>query len=218
MEFSVGAFTRDLLEMILDSNQFPFMRDEELDKAKHSKREPLHLREAIKNTTVIAESADTGMFDIGSEQLERTHPYYHILENSPVIRKRDRATKKTKGSQAAIEDVGKRDYEKVSWNGKTFTKEYSRNVRGSRKRITSVSHWTEDYGGRDVFVNREANAYLNTHYKYIEEILNGSVLDKIAMKYGLKRKRTVDTGLAEEYFSQEDADMTNILDIIGSHD
>ena len=173
---------------------------------------------AFKNNPVIY-NTDQNIFEIGNENAEEKYPYYHILEDAPVIRKRGRGTKKTKGSQAEVENLGQRDYNRVSWNGKTFTKEYSRNVRGSRKRLASVSHWTTDYMGNDVFINREANAYLNEHYHYIEKMLNDyGILDTLASEFNLKRGRTIDTGLAEEYFSQEDADMTNILDIIGSHD
>ena len=212
MEFSVQTFSARLYDLILESNQFPYMRDSELDRAKHPKRSPLHLKEAIRQNTIKYSSGDIETFDIGNESLERSHPYYHILEQAPVIRKRNRGTKKTKGSQAKIEDVGKRDYERVDWNGKTFTKEYSRNVRGSRKRVTSVSHWTEDYAGNQVFVNREANAYQNIHYHYFEDILNGGVVDRLAMEFGLKRKRTVNAGLDEEYDF-----MSSIIDTFDTH-
>lgn len=217
MDFSVNAFSQSLFEMILESNQFPFMRDEALDKAKHSKRSPLHLKNAIRQDALKFQSDNTAGFEIGSAVLEMNHPYYHILEDAPVIRKRGKGTKKTKGSQAEIENVGERDYGRVSWNGKTFTKEYDRNVRGSRKRVTSVSHWTEDYAGNNVFVNREANAYANTHYKYFEGILNGGVVDRLAMQFGLKRKRTENTGLGEEYAMQDESRYTtNMLDIFDS--
>lgn len=213
MEFTIDAFTQKLYDLLLESNQFPFMRDEELDRKKHRKRAPLHLRDAIRSTTVmVAGGENIRSFDFGNESLELNHPYYHILEDAPYIRKRNRGTKKTKGSQALVEDKAKRDYGRVSWNGKTFSKEYSRNVRGSRKRLTSVSHWTEDYGGKKVFVNREASSYANTHYKYIENILNGGVLDKLALEFGLKRARTVDAGLGEEW------EMQRIMDMFGSHD
>ena len=219
MIFSVSAFSQRLYDYILESNQFPLMRDDELDRAKHPKRQPLHLKEAITQNVARESAQNLEIFDFGSSSLEMTHPYYHILEDAPVIRKRGKGTKKTKGSQAQVE-VAKRDYGKVTWNGKTFTKEYSRNVRGSRKRITSVSHWTEDYMGRDVFVNREANAYQNIHYKYFENILNGGVVDRLAQEFGLKRKRTIDSGLGEEYAMQEESRFTtnmDILDIFDSH-
>lgn len=207
MEFSVDSFVKDLFEMLLESKQFPFMYDELLDQKKHQKRTPLHLKTAIKNTTVFVSGGENiRSFDIGNESLERSHPYYHILENTYAIRKANKGTKKTKGSQAKVEDVGKRDYERVNWNGKTFTKEYSRNVRGSRKRLDKISH-LEEIGGKREFINREANTYLNTHYRYIENILNGEVVDMIAAKYNLKKKRIEDTGLGEEWEAQRLFDM-----------
>ena len=143
-EFNITAFTNRLKRLILDSNQFPYMRDEDLDKAKHPRRNPLHLKQALDDTAIITGSGTTLIFDFGSESLENSHPYYHILQQAPYIRKRGKGSDKSKGSQAKVEDVGKRDYERISWNGKTFTKEYSKNIRGSRNRITKVSHWTED--------------------------------------------------------------------------
>ena len=218
MEFEVNLFSNRLGELLLESNLFPYMFDEELDKSKHPKRNPLHLKQEVENCfrETRTTSEDMVSFDLGSEKLERIYPYYHILEDSPVIRKRGKGTTKTKGSQAKVQDLGKRDYGIVNWNGKTFTKEYSRNVRGQRDRTTNVSHWFEDYNGNVVFVNRQANAYENIHYHYIENILNDSVLDRLAMEFGLKRSRTINTGFAEEYFSQFDETPNNILDILGS--
>ena len=151
------------------------------------------------------------IFDFGSESLENSHPYYHILQQAPYIRKRGKGSDKSKGSQAKVEDVGKRDYERISWNGKTFTKEYSKNIRGSRNRITKVSHWTEDYSGKRVFVNRDSNEYQNIHYKYIDNILNTSVVDLIAMEFNLKRGRTMNGGLEEELSLQQYNDLFDVF-------
>lgn len=208
--------------MLLDSNQFPYMRNSEEDALKHPKRSPTHLKSAIKSSTYIVDGGENKKrFDIGNERLEKLYPHYHILQQAPAIRKRGKSTAKTRGSQAKVENLGQRDYERVNWNGKTFTKEYSKNVRGSRKRITSISHWTEDYAGNNVFVNREANAYQNIHYKYIDNILNTDVVDRIALEFGLKRKRTIKTGLGEEYAMQPESEYTtdigSILDMFSSH-
>lgn len=210
-EFNITAFTNRLKRLILDSNQFPYMRDEELDKAKHPRRNPLHLKEALDNTAVITGSGTTLIFDFGSESLENSHPYYHILQQAPYIRKRGKGNDKSKGSQAKVEDVGRRDYERISWNGKTFTKKYSKNIRGSRNRITKVSHWTEDYSGKRVFVNRDSNEYQNIHYKYIDNILNTSVVDTIAMEFNLKRGRTMNGGLEEELSLQQYNDLFDVF-------
>lgn len=211
MDFSVSSFTNRLFDYLLESRQFPYMHDEALDKAKHSKRTPLHLKTAIREQRVILGSDDTMSFDIGGEQLELSHPYYHILQQAPVIRKKHKATDKTKGSQAKVEP-SKRDYEKVSWNGKTFTKEYSRNVRGQRA-SKKASYWNNGE-----FVNREANAYANIHYQYIDKILDQEVIDRLALEFGLKKGRKVNTGLGEEYGLQEESTYTtDMVSIFNSH-
>lgn len=213
MEYNIADFTTRLRELMYLA--FPNLPE----RGKNASGTPKHKTDnqeirnvAFKNNLTISE-LDQTIFEIGNELSEEKYPYYHILEDSPVIRKRGKGTKKTKGSQAEVKELGKRDYGIVKWNGKTFSKEYTRNVRGSRNRLASVSHWEGD-----TFVNRESNAYQNTHYHYIENMLNGGILDTLATEFGLKRARTIDTGLAEEYFSQDDADFGNILDIIGSHD
>ena len=211
MEYDIESFTSTLISLMYA--QFPYESDV-ISRAKHKKR-PLHIRDvAFKNNEVIKEG-DTMTFEIGNVFAEEKYPYYHILEDAPVIRKRGRGTKKSKGSQAEIVALGERDYNRITWNGKTYTKEYARNVRGKRSRIGKVSHWGEDESGESIFINREANSYLNIHYKYIEKMLNeGGILDTLAITYNLKRKRTVNTGLEEDYLSQGDG----IVDIMDSHD
>lgn len=117
-------------------------------------------------------------FEIGNETAERIAPYYHILQDAQYIRKAGYGTKKTRGSQAKVENLGKRDYGRVSFNGKTYSKEYKKNIRGAR--------------------NRESEYYFNVHYKYIDKILD-ETLPIIASELGLKLKRKIDTGLKDEY-------------------
>lgn len=221
MEFEIGAFTKDLKELFLNSPLFPIMPNgvyidkngyEQKDENKHKGREPLTLKKATENCmdeTYYRDAISTA-FDIGSEKMERTHPYYHILNQAPVIRKRNIATKKTRGSQENV-SVEKRDYEKVSFNGKTFTKEYSRNVRGKRTGLSKTSYWND---GK--FINREASQYKNVHYQYINKILDSGILETLASKYEMKLKRKIDAGLEEEYFSQFDEAPVNMLDILSS--
>ena len=166
---------------------------------------------SMANSTVFVENEIS--FNIGNEQMEKTHPYYHILENAPVIRKRGKGTDKSRGSQAKIEDVGQRDYERVSFNGKSFTKEYAKNVRGKRNRIDNVTHFVSDSRGNRKMINREAGAYQNVHYMYIEKILDSGILNTIAEEQGLKVMRKSNTGLAEEYFAQQgELDLASIID------
>lgn len=206
-EFSLEIFTREMIDLM--SNAFPYMKDDELDAQKHPKRSPLHLRKAIFDTlmTVPSENGNVITFDIGNETLEATHPYYHILQNSQVIRKAGRGTKKSKGSQANIADVGKRDYERISWNGKTYTKEYSRNVRGSRSLLGKAQKraWLIDSEGvaYRIYTNKDANYYANIHYKYLDRMFDeGGIAQNLANDFGLKLKSRKSTGLQEDFVSQ----------------
>lgn len=225
MPFDILTFTNRLKELFTESPLFPnapeYYENEwgnrQLNSEKHKGRQPLKLK-----TAVIQCMADTTLkeqdivtFDIGSESLERMHPYYHILENSPIIRKRGKGTDKTKGSQAKVENV-KRDYERVEWNGKTFVKEYARNVRGKRNRLDSVDHYITDSRGHVKRVNRESNSYQNVHYRYIERILDSGILELLANENDMKLMRKANTGLGEEYLEQEGvnnlADLQDIID------
>lgn len=217
-EFNLTAFAKSLYELFLTSSYFPKMEGNSLsswgimqtDRQKHPNRNPLHLQDAARKCiqqTFQTLEENVVMFDYGNEELERTHPYYHILENTPYIRKAGRSTEKSRGSQAKIEDASKRNYEEVSWNGKTFTKEYRRNIRGSRKRNDKVSRWA--YGGNfKVFVNREANSYLNEHYQYIETVID-SIVYMLGEQNGARFVGRRNQGLMEEYFSQFDSSVSN---------
>lgn len=225
MPFDIVAFTTRLKELFIESPLFPNAPEvyvnewgnRQSNAEKHKGREPLKLKIAVRdcmNETTMLGNNNSMTFDIGSENLERMHPYYHILENSPIIRKKGQGTEKTKGSQAKIDDVGKRDYERVSFNGKTFSKEYARNVRGKRNRLDSVDHYITDSRGKLKRVNRESNSYQNVHYMYIERILDSGILEVLADENGMKLLRKSNTGLAEEYAEQEG--FSGLQDIIDS--
>lgn len=217
MEYTLKAFVDRLKELMYD--RFPYENDE-INRVKHGDRQG-HIRDIALGNNDISFGEDIAIFNIGNQFAEERYPYYHILQDAPYIRKKGRGTNKTKGSQAKVEVVGNRDYNIVSWKGKTFTKEYSRNVRGSRNRLSKVSHWGHDYMGRDVFINREANSYLNVHYNYIDNMLNMSpygIADTLASEFNMKKMRVVDTGLGEDYQAQEHGTYENIIDIINSFD
>ena len=214
MEFSVSAFAHRLMELIAESKEFPY-EDEAINEKKHKGR-LLHIKDvAFRINGVQMPNENTAILSIGNNYAEEHYPYYHILEDAPYIRKRGRATNKTRGSQAKVEKKSDRDYNRVKWNGKTFTKEYSRNVRGARNRLDNVSRWVADENGEIQFINREANSYLNKHYHYIERILENGILDKIASEFGMTRKKRVkNLGLKDDYDFQEGA---SIVDIMRSH-
>lgn len=209
-QFSVDAFRDTIFESLLNSPLFPYMRDSETDRAKHPKREPLHLKEAIRTKPHKMGFENTAIFEIGDEQLESSHQYYHILQQAPVIRKRGKGTIKSKGSQMYEKDVGKRDYEKVHWNGKTFTKEYTKNVRGSR---INLSKTTMNFDG--VKINEESNQYLNFHYGYIDNILD-DIMPIIAGEYGMKMRRKQNSGLIDEFADQEGTTIEKVLEAFDS--
>lgn len=214
-ELSLSTFVSTLQDLFINNPNMPksmlYYMDAngrlQLNSEKHKNREPLHLAESIKNSfdssTLYSDKMAT--FDLGNEKMELTHPYYHILENTPYIRKRNQGTDKTRGSQAKVEPI-KRDYEIISWNGKTFLKEYSRNVRGIRNRDEKV---TKRYG--NVLVKRESNSYKNDHYQYIERIID-SINPILASMYGMKLARKEHTGLEDDLSVERGIDITTIID------
>lgn len=228
MEYDIHSFTSKLKEYFVQSPLFPVYNAEwqlwdlrgikkGKDTSKHPKRHPTHLKdktiECFAKTTIVGDNII--MFDYGNEEMEQNYPHYHILEEAQTIRKRNKGTTKSKGTQDMIKDVSKRDYGYVYWNGKTFTKEYSRNVRGARNRANSVSRWSI-IDGKPKWVDAQSNSYLNVHYHYIENILNMDILDKLALEFNLKRARTINTGLEEEFAEQQGTTVENILEIFGS--
>ena len=213
MEFTLSAFVNSLKNGIAKSPLFPYEK-EWIHKEKHPNLE--HIKYvAFGRNPIIQLDENTYMFELGNEIAEREYPYYHILENSPIIRKKGRASTKTRGSEANIKNLGIRDYERVSWNGKTFTKEYAKNVRGSRKSaISNATRFVRNpWSGLPVKYNPQSNSYLNIHYQYIERVLGSDMLDNLASEYGLKKRARVENaGLTEEYLSQfENGDLVSAI-------
>ena len=197
MAFELGKFTQDIRQNLYDN--FPYESDE-MKLLKHATR-PLHIRDIALGMPYS--SGDMMIFEIGNDYAEEYYPYYHILEDAEVIRKRGRGTKLSKGSQAQIEAAGGiRDYGRINFNGKTFSREYQKNVRGERSRVGKSTYKIVGSDGVVYRVNKDANYYKNVHFHYIERILN-TVLPWIAMNNGLKMGRTETTSLEIDYESQE---------------
>ena len=228
-EFDIITFTSRLKEWFIESPLFPYYEMIEASQtayqrsrnqtpsSKHPNRHPTHLKEAARQCleSSTEKMENTVSFDYGNAVLENNYPHYHILENSPVIRKRGNGTLKSKGSEDMYKIKAQRDYERIIWNGKTFTKEYSRNVRGIRNRMSKVSHWTiED--GQGKYVNRDSNSYYNAHYRYIEKILDEDVVYKLCSEFGLTLKRKEDTDLIDEYANQEGVSIEKVLEAFDS--
>lgn len=225
MEYTLTAFTNKLIDLFVNSKQMPNMGGAytnkygytQEDSSKHKKRpEPRDLKTQIErsmNSTMVMDLNEGGSisFNIGSEFMEINFPYYHILQQAPTIHKKEKGTNKSKGSQMFVKDKGARNYEFVSWGGKTFTKEYEKNVRGSRVNLSRATHKVDGE-----FKNIDSSVYLNTHYKYIDNILNQDVVDQLALTFGMKRARTKNSGLAEELAYDWDEPIETVLDIFGS--
>ena len=213
MEYTIDGFVESLRQYMY--SMFPYESDE-LNEKKHPNRKG-HIRDVAFMNLPITVNMDQRLFDIGSYMSEATHPYYHILQQAPTIRKRNKGTKKSKGSQAYIENLGTRDYERVKWNGKTYSKEYSKNIRGARKSVVdnATRYYTEN--GQTMVVNKDANAYVNIHYQYIDKMLE-VIAPILADEYGMKLKSARNTDLGEEYELQQNQDIEEMLDILNSFD
>ena len=208
MAFELANFVKDIRQNLYDN--FPY-EDDAVKEIKHKKR-PLHIRDIAFGYLPNVVDNGTIYFDIGSDYAEEYYPYYHILEDAEVIRKRGKGTKTSKGSQAMVEQLGKRDYGRISFNGKTYSREYQKNVRGERSRVLKSTYKIVGSDGVVYKINKDANYYKNVHYHYIERILN-ETLPWIAQSNGLKMGRTKITSLADDYNSQTSSDMIlNILD------
>lgn len=221
MEFSLNNFTERLMQLIHSSKLMPDMGsfytdrygDVQSDAKKHPNRPtPRDLRSQISlsmsNSFVAGETINT--FDIGNNDMERNFPYYHILQQAPTIRKAHRGTTKTKGSESLYKNPAERDYERVHWNGKTFTKEYSRNVRGSRINLNKTQMHIDGQ-----WLNTSSGQYLNTHYKYLDRICD-EVAQQLAKDFDIKLGRKRDTGLIEEFAMQEEVSVEQVLEAFES--
>lgn len=204
-EFLLSNFANDIRQNIYDN--FPYESDE-IKAIKHAKI-PLHIRDIALGLTYM--SNGQMIFEIGNDYAEEYYPYYHILEDAEVIRKKGRGTKLSKGSQAEITKLSDRDYGRISFNGKTFSREYQKNVRGARSRVEKATYNIVGSDGRVYKVNKDANYYKNIHFHYIERILNNT-LPWIAQANGVRMGRTEISSLEIDYENQQSENLiTSIM-------
>lgn len=151
---------------------------------------------AFMQNQVIPMGTDKVYFEVGNEQAEQKAPHYHILEDAQVIYKRGQGTTKSKGSQAFVEDKGKRDYGNVSFTYDKYTRkmksvysEYRKNVRGKRSRVESSTRKVITSNGQTMVINKEAKFYQNIHYHYIEKSLE-LITHTLAQEFNAKLMRT----------------------------
>lgn len=202
MEYNINDFVDRLRTRMY--SLFPFEKDI-VNVVKHPNRVK-HIRDvAFKDNEIQYVGDNMLVFDIGNDYAEKYYPYYHILEDAPVIRKKGKGTDKSKGSQANITNLSARDYGIVSFNGKTFSKEYSKNVRVARRKvIDNSSHIVNG-----VRVNRNSDTYQNRHYHYIENMLS-AINPLLAEEFNMKLARTQSSGLAEEYIMDDNFNLPSI--------
>ena len=216
-EFTISGFTERLRAMMYD--KFPNLEDRGKNpngSFKHGQYNEEIKNVAFRNNPTITISENEMTFDIGNDYAEEHYPYYHILEDAPYIRKRNRGTATSRGSQAKVEILKDRNYSFPQWNGKTFVQEYRKNVRGSRSRLDKVSQWSVNSKGEKEWINRESKEYLNVHYRYIERMLE-DITTQIAVEFGLTKKARVEnTGLEEELAMEWGEDVSTIMDIFHS--
>lgn len=193
--------TFEMAKFLQETMQFytPYDYSSEEKRAKKHPNRTKHIRDVaygqvFKTESLGGEFIPLGLggyaFDIGNEEAEQDYPYYHILEDTQVIRRKDMGTTRSKGSQASI-PARQRDYGKVvvsykrDSNGKltkTYSQEYRKgNVRGVRSSVRETAFGLKA---------KDSNAYVNKHYHWIEKALEEKVLDLFASQFGLKIKRT----------------------------
>ena len=218
MDFSLRDFVTSLRQQMY--LEFPYFEDEELNAKKHPNRTE-HIKDiAFMKNEPIYINDNMIVFEIGNEEAERNYPYYHILEDSPIIRKRGRADTYTKGSQDKVVDKGSRDYSIISFNGKTFSKEYQKNVRGMRKQVIDNATYFTGKGKQRERHNEDSKSYRNVHYHYLENMAL-KINPILANMYGLEYKGVKTTGLKDEYIAQEYgivsdySEMIQISEILG---
>lgn len=211
MDFSLKAFMEQLRQQMYIEfptfegeypNQFGYMQT---NNKKHPNRDRHIKNVAFFDNQPIYVDENMIIFDIGNEKAEKLYPYYHILEDSPIIRKREKSDAKTRGSQATIKDKGKRDYSIISFNGKSFSKEYSKNIRGQRKNVIEKATYYINENGKRVARDektKSSNSYVNKHYHYLENMAI-KINPTLAEMFGIQYVGSRGTSLKDEYIMQE---------------
>lgn len=211
MDFDIDAFTQSI-RLGMEA-KFPYENDR-IKKRKH-KNTLLHIVDVAFRRNPTRANGDERYFEIGNQNAEAKYPYYHILQDAPVIRKKGKADKGTKGSQASVADLGLRDYNKITYDGKRYKREYEKNIRGSRRSVVdNATQWVDG-----VKINRGSNSYKNIHYKYIDNMLP-EVCQAVAGQFGLIYVGIKHTSLEEDYLLSlqlENDENTSILSDIISH-
>lgn len=123
-------------------------------------------------------------FEIGNELAEEKAPQYHILEDAKIIRRPNKGTKKSRGSQGNIKDKKMRDYGSYLYRPRTQSKssefgkmeliqEYRQN---QARNFFGDAEKAREYSERVKYHHENKRNYIeNKHWKYMERILNVSL-------------------------------------------
>lgn len=215
MEYDIRLFTGMLREYMY--KLFPNLKDRGRNPSgsyKH-KYDNKEIRDVAFMNLPVEFGEGIISFNIGDPNSESKYPYYHILQQAPVIRKRNKGTTKSKGSEMMYKNPAERDFERVIWNGKTFTKEYTKNVRGERNKVRDRATQRIYAYGQYGYRNKNAGSYLNIHYQYIDQMLD-IIAPELAAQFNMKLARKQDSGLEEDFAFQEGVDVESVLETFAS--
>jgi hypothetical protein len=167
----VNLVTDKLKEGMENSPLFPY--DTKIPK--EDRRKPHMLDMALKYNAITI-SPGLQYFELGNKRAETVTPHYHILEDAKIIRRPNKGTKKSRGSQASIGRKSDRDYGAVTYRettkGTQLLQEYRQNMtRNYYGRIGAKTQPREYEKRKQVSYKNKRNYYENTHYQYIERIL-----------------------------------------------
>ncbi|MCK9576196.1 MAG: hypothetical protein M0R51_09755 [Clostridia bacterium] len=137
---------------------------------------------------------DTYEFIIGNEEAENRAPQYHILEDAKIIRRPNKGTDKSRGSQRLSK--GTRDYGQTVYRLGTqeSTKGIYEAIQEYRQNITrnyaGARDKAREYNERIKYHHENKRNYrYNEHYLYIEAIL-GDVVARLAQMVNGRLKIT----------------------------
>lgn len=183
---------------------------------KKNPRNPLQLHQQVKNEfakPIQMVDQTSFYFDLGSERLEAVYPYYHILEDAEVIHIRGKGTKTSKGSQASVKNLSKRDYARVErkvifkdGKGKvSYFQEYRKNVRGKRSALKKETFKVLNDDGEieyreKVIGTKTRTTYVNKNYHYIENNLENWIIPTLMNSFNLKRLKNGSSDIIDKQY------------------
>ena len=153
---------------------------------------------ALEKNQIQQLSTESVYFEIGNEEAEAKAPQYHILENAKIIRRPNRGTKKSRGSQANVADKSKRDYNSYLTRQHTQSKsskfgsletiqEYRQN---QTRNFWGDAEKAREYSERVLYHNKYNRYYYeNKHWKYMERILK-VLVPQVAKAIGATKVET----------------------------